>query len=86
MIEFFLLGEGIILLRKYGGAGEYLKITWGMSRLGVDLYVSWRKQMRLSIQCLSQKKRLMTIRMRSRLRILRGLAGIRVGVRAESDY
>ncbi len=39
MIESFLTSENILVLRKYGGAGEYLKITCGMPKLGVDLYV-----------------------------------------------
>ncbi|MFZ3100622.1 MAG: DUF2007 domain-containing protein [Desulfitobacteriaceae bacterium] len=39
MIESFLTGENIILQKKYDGASEYLRITWGMTKLGVDLYV-----------------------------------------------
>ncbi|OLN28818.1 hypothetical protein DSOL_3895 [Desulfosporosinus metallidurans] len=39
MIESFLTSENILVLRKYGGASEYLKITCGMTKLGVDLYV-----------------------------------------------
>ena len=39
MIESFLTSENILVLRKYAGAGEYLKITCGMTKLGVDLYV-----------------------------------------------
>ena len=39
MIESFLTSENILVRRKYGGAGEYLKITCGMTKLGVDLYV-----------------------------------------------
>lgn len=39
IIESFLSRENILTVRKYSGASEYLKITMGMAKLGVDLYV-----------------------------------------------
>ena len=39
IIESFMSGENILTVRKYSGASEYLKITMGMAKLGVDLYV-----------------------------------------------
>lgn len=39
MIESFLTCENIFVLRKYGGAGDYLRITCGMTIFGIDLFV-----------------------------------------------
>ncbi|MDP4158750.1 MAG: hypothetical protein Q8911_03160 [Bacillota bacterium] len=39
MIESFLACENIFLLRKYGGAGDYLRVACGMTIFGVDLFV-----------------------------------------------
>lgn len=39
IIKSFLSEENILTVRNYSGASEYLKITMGMAKLGVDLYV-----------------------------------------------
>ena len=39
ILESFLTSESIFVLRKYRGAGDYLKVACGMTNFGVDLFV-----------------------------------------------
>jgi len=39
IIESYMMEENILTVRKYSGASEYLKVTMGLAKLGVDLYV-----------------------------------------------
>lgn|GEM_PF-6681087 len=43
MIESFLASENIFVLRKYEGAGDYLRIACGTTIFGIDLFVKKRK-------------------------------------------